>query len=83
MYPIVWVKNINTLFCENACGSGTIAVTMIETLLSEKSNKYCIMQPSGDVLETEIIIENKKIIKAILKGRIKTDNKIKILTIKD
>lgn len=83
MYPIVWVKNINTLFCENACGSGTIAVTMIETLLSEKSNKYCIMQPSGEFLEAEIIIKNKKIIKAILKGKINTDNQIRTISIKD
>lgn len=81
MYPIVWVKNINTLFFENACGSGTIAVTMLEAVLAERSNKYCVLQPSGEFLETEINIKDKKIIKAILKGKIKTDNKIKKLTI--
>lgn len=76
MYPIVWVREIDTLFFENACGSGTIAVAMLETFLSQESNNYCIMQPSKECLETEIIFENNRITKAILKGKIKTDNKI-------
>jgi len=81
IYPIVWVKDINTLFYENACGSGTIAVTMIETLLTEKNNKYCVIQPSKDVLETEITIKNGIITKTILKGKIETDNEIKEIII--
>ncbi len=77
MYPIVWVKEIDTLFFENACGSGTTAVTMLESWLKKSSNKYDVMQQSGEILKTEITIENDIIKRAILKGKIKTDNKIR------
>lgn len=83
IYPVVWVKNINTLFLENACGSGTIGVTMLESYLNKESNKYSIKQPSGEFLDTEITIKNNIITKAILKGKIKTDNKIKEIIIGD
>ena len=75
IYPVVWVKQIDTLFLENACGSGTIAVTMLKTFLTKKSSTYLVKQPSGDFLETDITIENYIIKGAILKGKIKTDNK--------
>lgn len=75
IYPIVWVKDIDTLFFENACGSGTIAVTMLESILKKSSNKYSVIQPSGSVLKTEITIENNLVTRAILKGEIYTDNK--------
>lgn len=81
IYPIVWVKEIDTFFFENACGSGTIATTMLETWLTQKSNKYHIMQPSGEFLETDITIQNNKITRAILKGKIETDNVIRIMNI--
>ncbi len=77
IYPIVWVRMIDTLFFENACGSGTVAISMLESWLTQKTNKYAIKQPSGDFLETEITIKNNSIVKAILKGKITTDNKIR------
>lgn len=81
IYPIVWVKEIDTLFFENACGSGTIAVTMLESWLKKSSNKYSVMQPSGDILKTEIDIEDDIVKRAILNGKIKTDNKIRKIII--
>lgn len=81
IYPIVWVKKIDTLFSENACGSGTIAVTMLESWLKKSSNKYSVLQPSGDILRTEIDIEDDIVKRAILKGKIKTDNKIRKIII--
>ena len=77
MYPVVWVKSVNTLFLENACGSGTIATSILKTILDSKTNKFTIEQPSGEVLETEIRIEDGKITKAILKGKIQEEKKIK------
>ena len=77
IYPIVWVKKIDTLFFENACGSGTIAVTMLESWLKNSSSKYKVLQPSGEILKTEIIIENNRLKRAILKGKIETDNKVR------
>ena len=74
--PIVFVKTINTMFYENACGSGTIGTTMIESILLNKSNKYKILQPSGESLETEIIVKDRKVLKAVLRGKIITNNVI-------
>lgn len=81
IYPIVWVKAVDTLFFENACGSGTIAVTMLESLLKKSSNKYNVMQPSGDILKTEIEIEDNIVKRAILMGKIKADNKVRKIII--
>ncbi len=81
IYPIVWVKAIDTFFFENSCGSGTVAVSMLESWITKKTNKYSIKQPSGEFLETEITIKNNIIVKAILKGNITTDNKIREIII--
>lgn len=77
IYPIVWVREIDTLFLENACGSGTRAVAMLESWLTNVTRKYYVMQPSGEVLIAEITINNNLIKKAILKGKIKQDNKVR------
>lgn len=81
IYPIVWVKEIDTFFFENACGSGTIAVTMLESYIINNSGTYKVEQPSREFLETEIIIKDSIITSAILKGRIGVDLRIKEITI--
>ena len=81
IYPVVWVKDINTVFLENACGSGTIATSMVESILKNKSNIYRIIQPSGEILETDITLENGKVTKTILKGRIYEEKEINELII--
>ena len=81
IYPVVWVKDIDTVFLENACGSGTIATSMVESILENKSNAYQIIQTSGEILETEITLKNGIVTKAILKGKISEEKEIKELTI--
>ena len=81
IYPVVWVKDIDTIFLENACGSGTVATSMVESVLENKSNIYQIMQPSGEILETDIKLENGIVTKAILKGKIYEEKEIKELII--
>lgn len=83
MYPIVWVREIDTLFFENACGSGTIAVAMLESWLTNASREYHIMQHSGETLIAEITIKNNVIERAILKGKIEVDNKIREIVIEE
>ena len=77
----IHASNIYTIFLENACGSGTIATSMVESILENKSNKYQIIQPSGEILETDIRIKNGIITKAILKGKIYEEKEIKELII--
>ncbi len=81
IYPVVWVRMIDTFFFENACGSGTVAVSMVESWLTQKTNKYAIKQPSGDLLEAKITIKNNIIIRVILKGKITADDKIRKIII--
>lgn len=77
IYPVVWVKAVNTLFLENACGSGTIATSILKTILEPQNNKYVIKQPSGEILETKIERVNGEIAKVILKGKIEEEQEIK------
>ena len=72
--PVVWVKEINTLFEENSCGSGSIAYALAEASKSNRK-KFEIMQPSGKTLIVEITKEGK----VILSGEI-TEEKEDILT---
>ena len=81
IYPLVWVKNIDTVFLENACGSGTIATSIVESTLVNRSYTYKILQPSGKILETDIRMENGIVTKAILKGKIYEEKEIKELII--
>ena len=50
MYPVVWVKDVDTFFYEQSCGSGTIAVAKVTGISS-------IIQPSGEKIEAKITDE--------------------------
>lgn len=47
MHPVVWVKDVDTFFYEQSCGSGTIA-------LSKKTGVQSITQPTGENIEAVI-----------------------------
>lgn len=76
IHPVVWVKSINTLFYETGCGSGTTATAMVEAFLKKESQKLEIVQPSGLAITAEITMENQDIVKAVISGKVDTDNKI-------
>ncbi|MBP3255058.1 MAG: hypothetical protein J6M60_01005 [Clostridia bacterium] len=58
--PIVWVKSIDTLFYENACGSGTTAVGILESIKDGRSKNLDIIQPSNEIITTNIIVNEKE-----------------------
>ncbi len=76
IHPVVWVRNINTLYYETGCGSGTTATAMVEAFLKNENQKLEIFQPSGLAITAEITIENKQIKKAVISGKVHTDNQI-------
>lgn len=45
--PVVWVKKVNTLYYESACGSGSIAVSLA-------TGAAKIQQPTGQCIEVDI-----------------------------
>ena len=68
--PIVWVKAIDTLFYETACGSGTTATCMVEAFENKSSAKVDVLQPSGLIITADITFENNKVTKAVISGNV-------------
>lgn len=69
IYPIIWVKTVDTLYYETACGSGSLATAIYENYTYEM-NQLEVIQPSGYSIN---IILNKKgscIKDAIITGKI-------------
>lgn len=70
MHPVVWVKLVDTLFYETACGSGSTAVAMVESYLKKESSKIEIIQPSGKSIIAQNIYKNGQIELARILGNI-------------
>lgn len=55
MDPIIWVRDIQTLFYETACASGATAVALAESLKQNRSIRdFRIKQPSNDYLSVSV-----------------------------
>ena len=65
--PVVWVKDIDTVFYETACGSGSLG-TAIYNYLKSKEAKTEIIQPSGYSMNIELKVKNKYIETAYISG---------------
>ena len=68
--PYVYVKDINTWFKETACGSGTTAVGIYESVRLNKSISLDIVQPSNDIINIKTLFDNNKVIKATISGSV-------------
>lgn len=79
--PVVWVKSINTLFYETACGSGTTATAMVEAFEKNTNQEIDILQPSNSVITSKVDFDGINFKKAIIKGKVETNNKIYNLNI--
>lgn len=75
--PVVWVRDIDTLYYETACGSGTTATAMVKAYLENKNQDIEILQPSGLTIKSTIEIEDLFIKKAIISGKVMSDFIIK------
>ena len=76
IHPVVWVRDINTLYYETGCGSGTTATAMVEAVLAGQSKKIEIMQPSGLAIIAEITVEEGNVTKAVISGKVSTDDEV-------
>ncbi len=68
--PMVWVKEIDTMFYETACGSGSLA-TAIWQFAKTKKKKTNVMQPSGYTISIELQTKKDEIKKAMISGVVK------------
>ena len=51
--PVIWVKEIDTLYYESACGSGSLAAAIYK-YTKNKTKDISIMQPSGYSIDIEL-----------------------------
>ena len=70
IYPIVFVRNINTLFYETACGSGTAALAVYESFKYKKNISINVLQPSGKIIKVNTIANKKNIINVQISGKV-------------
>lgn len=49
----MWVKAVNTMFDETACGSGTCAIGVAAATTKKQNQKLEVIQPSGESITTE------------------------------
>ncbi len=68
--PIVFVKAINTLFYETACGSGTTAVGIYESYKRKKGINVNILQPSGNRINVKTEVDDENIYNARISGKV-------------
>ncbi|WP_458403405.1 hypothetical protein [Methanobrevibacter sp.] len=65
--PVVWVKDIDTVFYETACGSGSLG-TAIYNYYINKEEKTEIIQPSGYSISIQLDTKEQYIKRAIISG---------------
>jgi len=80
--PYVWVKDINTLFYEQSCGSGSAAVGILQSFLKQKSLEILILQPYGEIIKVTTNYQNQ--IKEVrISGKIDCDEILRKLEVKE
>ena len=73
--PFVLVRDIDTLFYENSCGSGTACAGII--YLKENRKQIDILQPSGDILK--VFSDNQG--KIYISGKVTSDGVVRNIEI--
>ena len=67
--PVIWVKTIDTLYYETACGSGSLA-TAIYKYSKYGIDNFKIMQPSGDFLNIRLNVIEDYIKESTIEGKV-------------
>ncbi len=66
----VWVKDVDTIFDETACGSGTCAIGVAQSWLACKSIALDVIQPSEEVIRTETSYKPSGVDASFIKGAV-------------
>ncbi len=67
--PIIWVKTIDTLYYETACGSGSLATAIYKNYI-DGTQELEIIQPSGYSIKIKINKNKEYIESAIVSGKV-------------
>lgn len=66
----VWVKDVDTIFDETACGSGTSAIGVAVANETGQSVNMNVIQPSGETIRTEASYAEGKVNKSFIAGEV-------------
>jgi diaminopimelate epimerase len=73
LHPCVYVSGIHTMFYETACGSGTMAVGLLQARLSGQDVTLPLRQPSGETITAQVWQQNAAVTRAVISGSIQAD----------
>ncbi len=74
--PVVYVRDIDTLFYETACGSGTTALGLVLSKINNQSiDDIPVIQPSGMDIKVSVDFDGQKFRTAFIKGKIESLSK--------
>ncbi len=76
--PFVWVRAIDTLYAETACGSGALAACLNDAKSNPENKRYQIMQPSGMFLGIEILKNSTQGGMAVISGLVQLVGKYEL-----
>lgn len=79
--PVVLVRDIDTLFYETACGSGTTAVGLLEALKKGASIDLPVIQPTGMPINIKVSFDGSEFEQAVISGPIEVLNNNAEITI--
>lgn len=70
--PVVYVKDIDTLFLETACGSGTCALGQVVAIKNQQSvYQLPILQPTGQIIKISVEYNDGQFKYAQIEGQVK------------
>jgi len=80
MRPVVLVRDIDTLFYESTCGSGTTAAGLLEALKKGGSVDLPIIQPTGMPINIKVSFDGSEFKQAVISGPIEVLTKNEEIT---
>jgi diaminopimelate epimerase/ribosomal protein S18 acetylase RimI-like enzyme len=66
----VWVKEVDTIFDETACGSGTCAIGVASATKAKGSISLSVVQPSGESIATVATYQDGSVTKSFIAGKV-------------
>ena len=81
IHPFVHDYGVNTMIQETACGSGTVAVALLQAIFHQIDIVLPVYQPSGEYITASVTMRDRIPVNAIISGKVYTNNSVLSRTI--
>jgi len=75
IFPCVRVAAVDTMICERACGSGTMAVGLVHSLLTGKDVDMPFIQPSKQIIRAQVWRAGNRVQEGRISGQVSKDGR--------